>query len=116
MCTRPADKNGLGLAEPPADSLVLRLEASYDFIPDTEDVYAEWKSLVFGVGAKGRQVHDARLAAMMKVLGINRILTFNGRDFVEYPDIVPVDPASLQRLHSLDPLTRLRYNAIHAGT
>jgi predicted nucleic acid-binding protein len=43
----------------------------------------------------GVQVHDARLAAAMRVPGIQRILTFNERDFARYPDIQAVHPQAL---------------------
>jgi predicted nucleic acid-binding protein len=43
----------------------------------------------------GVQVHDARLAAAMRVHGIERVLTFNERDFARYPDIQAVHPRAL---------------------
>jgi predicted nucleic acid-binding protein len=43
----------------------------------------------------GVQVHDARLAAAMHVHGIQRVLTFNARDFARYPDIQAVHPQAL---------------------
>ena len=43
----------------------------------------------------GVQVHDARLAAAMRVHGIQRVLTFNARDFARYPDIQAVHPQTL---------------------
>jgi predicted nucleic acid-binding protein len=46
-------------------------------------------------GVQGKQVHDARLAALMLAHGITHILTLNGADFARYPGIVPIDPASL---------------------
>lgn len=42
-----------------------------------------------------KQVHDARLVALMQAHGITHILTLNGSDFTRYPGITPVDPASL---------------------
>jgi predicted nucleic acid-binding protein len=43
-------------------------------------------------GVSGRQVHDARLAAVMEVHGVTHILTFNTDDFRRYPGIISVDP------------------------
>lgn len=40
----------------------------------------------------GVQVHDARLAAVMKTHGIARIVTFNVSDFDRFPDIEAVHP------------------------
>jgi predicted nucleic acid-binding protein len=44
---------------------------------------------------KGKQVHDARLVAMMEAHGITHILTLNGADFARYPGIVVIDPAGV---------------------
>jgi predicted nucleic acid-binding protein len=38
----------------------------------------------------GVQVHDARLVAAMRVNGIQRLLTFNGDDFLRYKEIIQV--------------------------
>ncbi len=43
---------------------------------------------------RGVQVHDARLAAAMRVHGIPYILTFNGSDFERYSGIGIADPRS----------------------
>ncbi|MDQ1470869.1 MAG: hypothetical protein QOJ99_2349 [Bryobacterales bacterium] len=40
----------------------------------------------------GAQVHDARLAAMMKTNGIRKIVTFNVQDFTRFTDIEPTRP------------------------
>jgi len=40
----------------------------------------------------GRQVHDARLAAVMLAHGVSHVLTFNVEDFRRYPGIVTVNP------------------------
>jgi len=43
----------------------------------------------------GTQVHDTRLVASMHIHGVERILTFNKRDFARFPDIKTVNPADL---------------------
>ena len=40
----------------------------------------------------GVQVHDARLAAVMKAHGIARIVTFNASDFDRFADIEALHP------------------------
>ena len=46
-------------------------------------------------GVSGVQVHDARLAATMRVHGVQRILTFNVQDFRRYTGIEAVLPQSV---------------------
>jgi len=41
---------------------------------------------------KGKQVHDAKLAALMNSNGITHIMTLNGGDFTRYPGLVIIDP------------------------
>lgn len=43
----------------------------------------------------GVQVHDARLVAAMHVHNVNRILTFNTKDFARFTDIEAIDPTNL---------------------
>ena len=48
-------------------------------------MHAEWRRLVVAYGVSGAQVHDACLAAAMRVHGVTRLLTFNGADFARIP-------------------------------
>jgi len=50
---------------------------------------------VINLAIQSKQVHDARLAALMQFHGITQILTLNGSDFQRYPGIVPVDPQNV---------------------
>jgi hypothetical protein len=43
----------------------------------------------------GVQVHDARIAAAMRVHGVTHLLTLNTGDFTRYPGITAVHPATL---------------------
>lgn len=98
VATRPAGApNGLGLTPEQAAQEIARLKQQFPLILDTADVYPEWERLVTTYGVRGRQVYDARLAAIMLVHGITHILTFNGPDFRRYaPEgIVVVDPITV---------------------
>jgi predicted nucleic acid-binding protein len=64
---------------------VAKIEEFCSIMPESVDVYTEWKRLVSFHRVTGVQVHDARLVAAMNVYGIDRILTFNGSDFSRYP-------------------------------
>lgn len=92
VATRPLTVNGLGMSEQAADLEVARIEALYTLHLDLPGILGEWKQLVSTHGAVGKQNHDARIAAAMRVHGIPSILTFNGSDFNRYPGIDVLDP------------------------
>ena len=96
VCTRPVDANGLGFGIARTRRYVLHLESSMDFLPDTPAIYTEWLRLVTAQPVTGRQVHDARIVAAMKVHGLSNILTFNVSDFKRYPQINAVHPERVE--------------------
>ena len=53
------------------------------------------RRLVLAHAVSGVQVHDARLAAAMRVYGVTHIPTLNPGDFERYSDIAAVHPSSL---------------------
>lgn len=95
VCTRPLENNGFGLTPAQADRVVARVERSVFRLPDSDDIYPEWRRLVVTHGVSGKKTHDARLVAAMTVHGITHILTFNADDFVRYPGINVLHPAKL---------------------
>lgn len=95
VATRPIDQNGFGLSPAQVDSILTRLEAVFDLLPDLPAIHDEWRQVVLSVGVRGRQVHDAHLVAVMKAHGITHLLTFNDADFRRYPGITVVHPQDL---------------------
>lgn len=96
VCTSPAtSRGGLGLAINETNRRVRLLERVFTMLADHPDAYRVWRQLVLTHAVQGKQVHDARLAALMQAHGITHILTLNGSDFTRYPGITPIDPASL---------------------
>ena len=79
------------------DELLQDLEKAFSLLPNSDDVYREWRRLVVKYNVAGVQVHDARLAASMIAHNVTRILTFNVTDFERYASerIVAVDPATV---------------------
>ncbi len=96
VCTRPANKNGLGLSSEETARRLTGLDQILTLLPDTGAVYPEWRKLVVQHEVKGVQVHDARLVAGMKVHGIDRVLTYNPADFKRYSGITVVHPAEVK--------------------
>lgn len=71
------------------------LERILNVLADHPAACQIWRRLVESLGVRGRQVHDARLVALVQAHGITHILTLNGSDFARYPGIVVLDPAAL---------------------
>jgi predicted nucleic acid-binding protein len=82
--TRSPAQNGLGLAVAVVAAALDQIERVFALLPDEPAIYAVWKRLVTTHGVIGNQVYDARLVAVMRVHGVDRILTFNAADFARY--------------------------------
>ena len=95
VSTRPTNRNGFGQMPLEADRILQHLERLFPLLPDSPDVYPEWRRLAVDYGVSGVQVHDARLVATMLVHDVTHILTFNTQDFIRYaPEgIIAIDPS-----------------------
>lgn len=107
VATRPANKNGLGSSSLAAVRVLRMLERFFILLPDTPQIYPEWRRIVMEHQVLGAQVHDAHLVAAMRVHGVSRILTFNGKDFARYANegivaIAPNDDAILRRVRETE--------------
>jgi predicted nucleic acid-binding protein len=93
VCTRPSSaRGGLGLDIGLVRKRLRMLERFIVVLHESDAVYSTWKSLVVVQKVHGKQVHDARLAALMTVHRIRHILTLNAVDFVRYPGVEPIAP------------------------
>jgi predicted nucleic acid-binding protein len=88
--TRPADKNGFGLAGETAERELAKFESMMVFAPDTAMVYERWRQIVRDYRVTGIHVHDARLVSAMLVHRIPNLLTLNVADFARYTGIITV--------------------------
>lgn len=97
VATRPLDRNGFGLTPADTDRLLRLIERLFPLLPDSPEVYQEWRRLVVSFGVSGVKVHDARIVAAMMVHSVTRILTFNTTDFVRFTSVgvVAENPMSL---------------------
>ena len=91
----PTARGGFGLTPVQADRRTRRLEKLFSLLPDTPDIYPEWRRLIVEFGVSGVQVHDARIAASLRVHGVTQLLTFNTKDFTRYSGFTAIDPAQL---------------------
>ena len=92
VCTRPVDRNGLGLSPDETEERLKGIDMILTVLHDSAAVYARWRQLLVRHSVRGVQVHDARIAAAMQVHGIEKLLTFNPRDFGRYDGITQVHP------------------------
>jgi predicted nucleic acid-binding protein len=98
VATRPVASNGLGMDSAAAIGLFQRdIEPITAVLIENDAVYTQFIRLVSKYGVGGKQVHDARLVAMMLAWQVDSILTLNDRDFRRYePEGVKVvTPAAL---------------------
>jgi len=96
VCTRPIDKNGLGFTVAETDAELSIIEKVFDILPDTEEVYRNWRVLVVSNSVSGVKVHDAKIVAAMKTHNLKNLLTFNAKDFKRYSDIKAVEPKDIR--------------------
>ena len=98
VATRPVVNNGLNL---PLAAVTKALQQAIDpfclVITEPEQMPAEFRRLLIQYNVVGKQVHDARLVAMMLAWQIENILTLNERDFQRYqPEGITIaTPASI---------------------
>lgn len=90
--TRPSANNGLGFTLEEAQAELDRIEGFFEILTENAASYTTWKALLIDRRVSGVQVHDARLAAVMKTHGIAQIVTFNVADFTRFPEIETVHP------------------------
>ena len=91
LATRPKLSNGLGLTLAEADSKAMKIETHFSILPDSAEIYPNWRRLIRRYSVKSRQVHEARLVAVMLTYGVTHILTRNAADFRRYKEITVVD-------------------------
>ncbi len=96
-CTRPKERNGYALSPNETDRRARLFEGKLRLLPDSLAVHEEWRRLIAAHGVCGVQVHDARLVAAMRVHGVRRILTFNGKDFARYSDVEAFHPGAISK-------------------
>lgn len=96
LATRPVNGNGLGLTRAEANEKAKEMEALFSFLADTSDIYPRRRTLMETVEVNGRQVHDARLVAVILAYGVTHLLTFNMSDFRRFPQITVVEPQDVR--------------------
>ena len=65
IATRPVANNGLGLSPAEAAAELTALGRLFRLLKDERGVYSAWNELVVAHAVRGKQAHDARLAAAL---------------------------------------------------
>lgn len=92
VATRPKNVRGLGFTPARTETALLRAERSWLWLPEPPDIAVRWRRIVNRYAVLGKQVHDARLVALMEAHGLTHLLTLNTADFARYPSITPLHP------------------------
>lgn len=95
VATRPAEYNGLGLTIDETIFEIRKFKRLFDIVEDTPNIFRMWEGLVTKYRILGKNVHDARLAAVMLEHGITHLLTLNSKDVKRFSEITIVDPMEL---------------------
>ena len=99
VATRPRGVNGFGFTPAVVAAQTATYLASFPLLPDTPDTFARWLPLVDALAVVGKQVHDARLAAVCLAHGVPALLTFNVQHFIRLaahqPGFAVLDPKAL---------------------
>jgi predicted nucleic acid-binding protein len=84
VATRPAEKNGLGLAEADALANVRAFRSRITLLAEDGKVADRLLALLDENTCRGKQVHDANVVATMLVHGVSTIVTMNTGDFTRF--------------------------------
>ena len=92
VSTRPKINNGLGLTVKETLERVKKFENFFGVLSEDSAIFARWKILVEKHEVKGKNVHDARIAASIQFHQIEHLLTFNVDDFKRFDGFNIVHP------------------------
>ena len=95
VATRPSSVNGLGLSPDEADQQLTVATLALSCLAEPADMAERWRKVARENSVRGRQAHDARIAALMLAHGVTHILTLNAADFARYQGITPVSPSDV---------------------
>lgn len=86
---------GLGLTPAQADNDIQAFVDQFELLPDTESLLQVWRDIVRNYSVSGRQVWDARIAALMQIHSVSMLLTYNHIDFQRYNFITSLTPGEI---------------------
>lgn len=95
VATRPLLSNGLGMNPADVHAEIIAVQKVFRLLRDERGVFSIWQQLVTSYEVKGKQVHDARIAASLQRHGAKHLLTFNTSDFARYSFMTAMSPIEI---------------------
>jgi hypothetical protein len=95
VATRPKSSNGLEWDAKRISGSVDVASDEFPILDEGSEVLIHWLDLVRQHDVKGKQVHDARLAAVLMSNALRHILTFNLSDFSRFTGITAIHPKDI---------------------
>ena len=92
VTTRPAPAQIAPPDYPAILGNMASFRSEFHVLEDTRLASEKLGELVQRFGVKGRQVHDANIAATMLAHGLQHLLTHNGSDFTRFSPLIIVHP------------------------
>ena len=92
VTTRPSPSQNVLPDYPAILANLASFRSEFHVLEDTRLVSEKLGELVQRFEVKGRQVHDASLAATMLTHGVQHLLTHNGGDFARFAPLIIVHP------------------------
>ncbi len=101
VATRPPTaRGGLGLTLEEATLDIQAYQQWFGVLHESDALFDMWWSTVQEYSVLGRQVWDARIAAVMRLHSIEHIVTFNTQDFQRYDFLQAWSPDTVRLLTS----------------
>lgn len=90
VATRPIEVNGLGLS--PEDALLnaASIRKRVQILAEGEATLRRVEQVTRDYGCRGKQIHDAHIAATALEHGVGRLVTENTGDFKRYADLLEI--------------------------
>lgn len=95
VATRPVENNGLGMPPTYTEKEIASIQRLLRLCPDEPAMFSIWKGLVSSLQVRGKQAHDARLAAAMEQHALTHLHTLNTADFSRYEFMTAISPIAV---------------------
>lgn len=94
VATRDPAYNGLGMNAVRARRWINRYLRLFQLVHEPAKLLGVWAALVETHDIRGFRAHDARYVALMRVLGIDKLMTLNAKHFNTF-SVTVIDPAQI---------------------
>jgi predicted nucleic acid-binding protein len=96
VATRPVEVNGFGWAPSVVAVALTQVRQRFLLLQEGPELFEKWLSLVQTTHVRGKNAHDARLAALALVHGVPEILTLNVDHYKRFNGVMPLHPLDVK--------------------